>query len=127
MPEVQTPPTGNSQGELSGRAKLTDRIVIHIRTVYPKGQTTIGTLALTYRVSYRTLFYALHGYTWRHLNEIAPPIKAKAKTRLDPDKVRSIREKHRQGISTQKLATEYGVHRTTIQTIVSRKHWKHVD
>lgn len=46
--------------------------------------------------------------------------------KLDPAKVRAIREKRSQGSTLASLADEYGVHWTTVRSVVLRQQWKHV-
>ncbi len=46
---------------------------------------------------------------------------------LTEEKVREIRERYATGNHTQQaLATEFGVHIMTINAVVNRKRWKHV-
>jgi len=43
------------------------------------------------------------------------------------DQVREIRAEHAAGISRRVLASRFSVHRNTIDVIVRRVAWKHVD
>lgn len=55
----------------SGRPKLKDDDVKVCRQLV--GLVTITQLAIRYRVSYPTMWNAVKGVTYRHLNAIAPP------------------------------------------------------
>lgn len=46
--------------------------------------------------------------------------------KLNPDAVRLIREKHRNGVSIHCLAREFGVHLQTASCVVNGRTWKHV-
>lgn len=46
--------------------------------------------------------------------------------KLNDDKVREIRERHKNGEATRKLAREYGVRQSTMIEVVRRVTWKHV-
>jgi hypothetical protein len=49
-------------------------------------------------------------------------------TRLTDDDVRELRRRYAQGgISQRGLAAEYGIHHTTLQSIIHRRTWDHVD
>jgi hypothetical protein len=46
--------------------------------------------------------------------------------RLNPDKVRQIRQRHAQGVRQVALAAEFGITQAAVSNIVRRKTWKHV-
>lgn len=47
--------------------------------------------------------------------------------KLNPDKVRSIRLEHKQGVSANKLSKKYGVARNAIDLLLKGVTWKHVE
>ena len=58
-------------GKRSGGAKLTDDAVAYCRTVV--GRRTIKELAAEHHVSYYTMWNAVKGYTYKHLNHRFAP------------------------------------------------------
>lgn len=46
--------------------------------------------------------------------------------KLDEDSVRGIRQKFAMGRTMRSLASEYGIHHSSVNTIVQRRAWKHV-
>ena len=50
----------------------------------------------------------------------------RSKVRLTAESVRLIREGRVQGRSNSQMASEFGVSRTSIQHVVSRRSWKHI-
>lgn len=48
-------------------------------------------------------------------------------SKLLPEQVRRIRELHTEGISTRKLARQFGVCQRTIVTIIDRIAWSHIE
>ena len=58
-------------GKRSGGTKLTDDAVGYCRTVV--GRRTIKELAAEHHVSYYTMWNAVKGYTYKHLNHQYPP------------------------------------------------------
>jgi Mor family transcriptional regulator len=49
------------------------------------------------------------------------------KAKLNEDDIVKIREKHQEGAKQKDLAKEYGVNKTSIHHIVTRKSWRHVE
>ena len=47
--------------------------------------------------------------------------------KVTADQVREIRRRHATGASPKELAGVFGISRTSIQKIVSRRAWRHVD
>lgn len=50
-----------------------------------------------------------------------------ANARLEPSRVRSIREEKASGVRTDELALKYGVSAVSINNVVARNTWKHVE
>jgi hypothetical protein len=65
---------GQVCGETHGSAKLTEEKVALCRFLVRKKRATCAALARRYNVCQATMWYAVHGVTWRHLGEsFAPP------------------------------------------------------
>ncbi|WKB55988.1 HNH endonuclease [Eleftheria terrae] len=59
-----------------------------------------------------------------------PPIRLGVEqplAKLDPDKVRQIFQLHRTGMTSNQLASHFGVSRATIHAVLTRKTWRHID
>jgi len=52
--------------------------------------------------------------------------KGRQNSKLDPSKVRDIRQRYAEGVSAKDLATAHGVDRSLVHLIVKRKLWVHV-
>lgn len=62
-------PTRVARGEKAGLAKLTDEIVLLCRRSYFNKDRTQRSLAKEYGVSSIAMFNAIHGKTWKHIQE----------------------------------------------------------
>ena len=56
----------------------------------------------------------------------APPGEAHGRAVLTDDRVRLLRELHRQGFTKAKLARAFRVSATTVAQVVLRRTWRHV-
>lgn len=52
--------------------------------------------------------------------------EAKPQAKLTDEKVKEIRQKHKDGTSIARLAREYGVGVSTLNQVVKKITWKHV-
>lgn len=55
-------------------AQLTERQVIRFRKLVRDGKATVGELAAETGCGHSRISMAVRGQTWRHLNEVAPPV-----------------------------------------------------
>jgi hypothetical protein len=55
-------------------AQLTERQVIRFRKLVRDGRATVGELATETGCGHSRISMAVRGQTWRHLNEVAPPV-----------------------------------------------------
>lgn len=71
---------------------------------------------------------SLHGIYELGGERVGPKGERAPSAKLTKEKVRQMRiERRRTGISYQKLADKYGVHKKTAMRAIKRKTWKHVD
>lgn len=136
-------------GEKNARSKLTEQDVIEIRHLSTQG-VRHDEIAQKFNVKANTISRIANGKRWKHANgpvhdSSTPYRNSQPKTNyfslhpeiakgenngraiLDEHKVRQIRQRSEQGEKRSDLALEYGVSKATIQHIVSRRLWKHVD
>ncbi len=120
-------------GERSGAAKLKREEVLLIRQLHAEGCVRVDEIAQRFSVSPSTIHSIASGNTWSHIavgsyTPRVPRGEASGNTRLSNDDVRSIRAAYDAGGIWQKdLAKQYGCSQQTIQRIVRRKSWKHID
>ena len=112
-----------SQGDNHHSSKLTDADVRAIREAHAEG-VEYRELARKYGVSRSNIWYVVSGQTWRRTSAgggTGPPSK------LTADQVRAIRAASDAGVGQRALAREYGVVHGTIQKIIKRVNWRHLD
>ena len=119
-------------GEQNGRHKLTEAEVLHLRARYAAGGITYRQLATAYGVSQTLIAMTLRREIWTHVAGDKPPPWSQEGERangakLTDEKVRAIRARWAAGgIPQAKLAADYGVTRSLISMVVTRKIWKHL-
>jgi len=119
-------------GEALNHTKLTPAIVEQMRQDNEQGMTQQA-IATKYGVTRRTAARAIRGEYWKQVN--APPSSATnykkgegvSLAKLNPDKVRQIREKIQAGQSLSSISREYGVGTTVVWSIKKGLTWKHVE
>lgn len=133
-------------GENHWASKLSDKDVIEIRKRYVLGTNSRHVLAKEFGVSHGLIYLIASGVIWQHIpitNEVSPNQRAKlireyglktlsgsdhCNAKLNDDTVRKIRLDHENGVGGYRiLAKKFGIHRATIQSIVRRRTWKHID
>lgn len=85
-------------------------------------------MASRYGVSQGTVYRAVTGRTWAHVDEpVSKPKRAQARdVRLSVAKVREARKLRVQGWTYPRLAARYDVHVVTIRRAVVGESWEHV-
>jgi group I intron endonuclease len=125
-------PNVKNQGSNQGISILTDEQVLEIREKFIPYVYTHQMLADEYGVSNGTIRFINQRKTWRHLCTEEELAKYDQKreypiNKLTKEQVLEIRAKHiPYKYSYQKLSTEYGVPKQTIQSIIERKIWKNI-
>lgn len=120
------------RGEPHHSSKLTAQQVAEIRARHAAGECGAPTLALEYGVSTTTVTKILQGRKWAFtadadLVEARPRLGFRGgKPQLTEDAVRAIRSRYAQGEHKRALAREYDVSVNTIERVVSRRTWGHV-
>jgi transposase-like protein len=113
-------------------ATLTDEQVLEARRRARLGENR-SDIARDLGVSPGLLRAAIRGRSWKHLDEIEPPVEPSTSSRgsgnrkLTADAVRDIRRRRAAAETLQTLADEYEVTPTNIHLIVTRQTWTHVD
>ena len=115
------------QKEIWGQAKLTEEEVIELRKAYKakKSPTEIYNKKYKDRLHYNSF---LNIWSGRRYRLIMPEVFEKGRhTKLNADLVKTIRkDKEKNNLSYQKLADKYGISKSTIADIITRKTWKDV-
>ena len=116
------------RGEASGRAKLTAADVTAMREAVRSG-ASISSLAQEHQLSVSAANAAVTGQSWGHLD--APPVvpgrqrgEARWNTRLTPETVAAIRAARTRQVD--EVAGEFGISRSAVYAIWSRRNWRHV-
>lgn len=123
----------NVRGSQHGQAKLTEALVIEIRTQAAQGATSAD-LATTYGVSRGVIREAIQGITWAHVPGAMPEFlfstlvqgEAHGNAKVTPDLVREIRALGASGQRHADIAERFGISKATVQSIVARTTWAHV-
>jgi hypothetical protein len=121
-------------GEVLPTAKITAEQVREIRLTYATSPLSSRAFARGYGITHFHLFDILRGDRWK---EIDPPRMIGTRPRfgmhnpaskLTDEDVITIRRRHALGeLGYNRLAREYGVHRSSIIRIIKGKGWKHLD
>lgn len=138
-------------GEKSVCSKLTELQAIEIRAARRIGES-FAALAEKYNVAKTTIKAACYGLSWKKSLESSPAIqrnKNKTKnifhrhkvadanknrlfgeahhnSKLTPEKVMEILELFEGGMRVRRIAIKYGVHKSTIKSIIDGKTWKKI-
>ena len=91
-----------AKGERQGHAKLTKDIVLLLRKEFSEKDPKMGDYEKTaqkYNVTSESIRQAIIGYTWHHLNDLAPPIQPK---KINP-KVTSKERKYIQSLKGKNI------------------------
>lgn len=120
-------------GEDHHRSRLTWEDVHTIRRRHAEERVPNKELAEEYGVHLATITGVIANRTW-HDEGYTPPAQRLTSrgvmnqhSKLTPEKVRAIRSAYASGKANQyELARTYGVHQTTIHSILQRRSWKHV-
>jgi hypothetical protein len=127
------------QGEHHPTHKLTDALVIEIRTRYVQESVTVYDLARVYGVHPATMQLLLTRRTWKHLpavpgetGHIVPRPRTwqlgekSGRARLTETQVHEARHRYaNEQLRISDLASEYGVGLNTMAAVLRRKTWKH--
>lgn len=136
-------------GERNGMAKLSTQDVEDIRELSHQGERH-DEIAKRFHVTPGTINRIANGKRWANAGgpihtEDSPYQNKKTKTNyfalhpevakgenngraiLDPDRVRQIRQRVRQGEKRSDLALEYGISVATVHHIVNGRLWRHID
>jgi len=121
------------RGEKNWRARLSSEEVLRIRELHCSG-VPVSVLANEFGVTEVTIYDIVTGKTWAFVG--GPTVKRRSREELKGEEhpsaklsgstVVRIREKYRTGHSIPELANEFGLGRTTIHNIVTRRTWGHV-
>lgn len=133
------------RGESASNVKLTEEDVCEIRRRFFTEGMLQDELATEYGVTRQTIGDIARNKRWRHLNQGDAPSRGKndwrslrpervplgersARSKLSDDQAREIRRRYAVGgIRQSDLATEYGVSRQVVGTIITSKQWRHID
>lgn len=124
-------------GEESHNHKFTGQDVMEIRWSYLGGET-LRQIAARFGTSSTNVGYIVRGQSWPNLPHPEGPRRetptgrfnkgaVPASTKLNPEKVREIRQLGAQGLHRREIADKYGVTPENISMILARKTWKHVE
>lgn len=121
-----------SLGERHGMSKLTEEAVRAIRAEYSKGRVRQNALANQYGVSKALISLVVRGRGWAHLDgAMAEPATLRGgshpRARLTEDDVRAIRQAAAGGVRQGVLAKQYGVAYQTVNNVVRRINWAHIE
>jgi Trp operon repressor len=92
-------------------------------------------LAREYGISQNAIGLILRRKTWRHVEDADDPAGADPSSRhveklvqrvrrLTDDQIAEARQLHATGVSCRAIATQLGVHHTTIMRLLTGRHWK---
>lgn len=123
-------------GETAGNVKLTDAKVADLKLRMMSGETDLS-ISRDLGMSTASINYIRQGRTWAHIPwpdvERVPsptgryePGSLPPSTKLNPEKIREIRERYERGDKPKEIAPDFGVTPENIRMIVTRKTWKHV-
>lgn len=112
-----------ARGSFHGNTRLTESVVREMRQKYADKKASQNELSREYGLSQASVNSILMGKTWAHAGG---PITKRGRTKLDPDKVRTIRQMLASGLSQSEVARRMGVGNSTIQTIDAGLSWTHV-
>lgn len=101
-------------------AKINQEIADQIRKDHANG-SSYKVLVEKYNISKTNISYIVSGRIW---NDEKDPLKNFSTNKLTFEQAEEIREKRKAGQSVAALALAYGVGKTTIKSIVSRKTYK---
>ncbi len=117
-------PRGNDYGPK--HTKLTETDVRDIRDAYVAGQATYAELAARYNIGRIEIVRIVLGQRWQHIPLPYEPPQVR-KPHPTPDLVREIRQAYAEGRgSYHRLAQNYGLSKTQVGLIVSRRTFKDV-
>lgn len=119
----------SARGEVINTAQLTAVEVEAIRERFRTTRTTATEIAVDYGVSPSTIGRILRGVSWSHTRpEAFTAREPHGRSHLTTNDVQDIRRRYAAGgVSLQALGTEYGLTKTGIWLIVTRRNWAHVD
>ena len=118
-----------------GTAQLTDDDVRLMRRRYAMEDVTQRSLAREFGISQNAVSLILRRKTWQHVEDEGCPPAADLSTRhidrfvervrrLTDDQIAEARRLHATGASYRTIASQLGVHHTTIMRLLTGKHWK---
>lgn len=114
-PVAPAPASGQSP---EGTPRLTARKVASARRRYLKG-VSFAALAANYGVAQSTIMAAVHGRTWRHVQNPPPvPPGTAGRAHLTPAQVNQIRVLSGQ-MTAQEIATQTGISKSTVSRILN--------
>ena len=120
-----------------GKPKLTAHDVAEMRGARRMQYVSDRELADHFGVHTRTIHSALRGDTWKSVDAIIAPLEPtdanhvrgerSRQTSLNAEQVRKIRRLHAEGDSYTTIARRFEITRSSVQKIVTRRNWAHVD
>lgn len=118
-------------GERHGRAKLSDRQVENIRSLYATGHYTYQSLADMHNVTTGAIAPIITGKSRTSAKGIVtenniPKGRVHHNSKLDKEKIKQIRKMKLEGVKQKDIAAHFGVTPSVISVILSGKAWKHV-
>lgn len=121
----------SARGVDQGLAVLNDRLVLRMRQAYADG-STVAQICRDFNVKRSTLNAVLAGETWTH---VPMPInmpefgkKLSPRKAVDEDMVREMRRIFDSGeMNVREIAEHFDRKYTTVNNVVRRYTWKHVD
>lgn len=120
-----------SQGEHNGNAKLTPAKVREIHALWATKAHNREDLAKRFEVSEHTIWAILSGRLWRHLfpgkqGHSLRYGEGHAGHKLTEAQVIEIRRRLKDGERVSQLASAFGVAKSVVSEIKTRKAWKHL-
>jgi hypothetical protein len=122
------------RGASSPRSRLTDDRVVWMRQ-HARAGTSLAELAQRLGVSAHTVWLAVHGRTWAHVNVRAAPIverggvprgECSPLARLTAAEVVAMRERAAAGATLAMLAAAHGVSLSAVSLIIRGQRWTQV-
>lgn len=113
-------------GENHPKTKLTPYIVRNIKIRANEGVDN-RTLAKEFGVSHSNISAIVLGKSWKHIDIPTREPNNRPNAVLDIEKVKEIRQRHKDGESYSKLAKEFGVQEKAIYKVANYYTWKHVE
>lgn len=112
-------------GATNHNAKLTDELVIELRSRARDG-AVYRDLAAEFGIEHKTLWSAVSGRSWAHLDGVAPPVLRPLR-KLDEVTVVQARRLAARGLLLTEIAERLGANPCTLFDAITGVSWKEVD